>query len=362
MKRRSLLSLLATGSAGAACAAAWRGSFGAGGDSPVLLLLELRGGNDGLNTLAPHRDPLYRQARPTLALDRAVPLSEGLGLHPALAPLLPLFRKQRLGFALGVGWPEPNRSHFRAADQWATANPEGTGIGWIASLWEDRPGAGPLVALDPAGCRAMEGGAALALQLSQAQLRGGSRPRLDPAAGGSSPILRRLLALEQASQRELDRLRERLAPLPPDLRLPRGGLGQQVGLALRLLGSSACPPVLQLAQGGYDTHAAQAGAHNRRLVELAEALVVLDAGLRQLRRRPRVTLLAVSEFGRRLQENGSRGTDHGSASLALLYGDHVQQPLLGSYPSLERLDPRGDLIPALSPVDLYRHVLIAAER
>lgn len=247
----------------------------------MLLLLELRGGNDGLNTLAPHRDPLYRQARPTLALDRAVPLSEGLGLHPALAPLLPLFRKQRLGFALGVGWPEPNRSHFRAADQWATANPEGTGIGWIASLWEDRP---------------------------------------------------------------------------------RGGLGQQVGLALRLLGSSACPPVLQLAQGGYDTHAAQAGAHNRRLVELAEALVVLDAGLRQLRRRPRVTLLAVSEFGRRLQENGSRGTDHGSASLALLYGDHVQQPLLGSYPSLERLDPRGDLIPALSPVDLYRHVLIAAER
>ena len=121
----------------------------------VLLLLELRGGNDGLNTLAPVRDPLYRKARPTLALRDALPLADGLALHPALAPLLPLWHSRRLAFALGVGWPSPNRSHFKAADQWTTASPSGEGPGWLASAFDQRRSAGPLVALGPTGCEAM---------------------------------------------------------------------------------------------------------------------------------------------------------------------------------------------------------------
>ena len=267
---------------------------------------------------------------------------------------MPLWRQHRLGFVLGVGWPQPNRSHFKAADQWATASSAGTGVGWIAQAYPE----GPLVALDPSGCRAMEEGNALALQLSLPQLTTrSSRRLLDPSLVGSSPILHQMLALELAGQRELERLRDQLAPLPAGLSLPRHGLAQQVGLALRLIGSADCPPVLQLAQAGYDTHANQAPRHALQLSQLAEALVALDVGLKQLSRRPRVTLLAVSEFGRRLQENGSRGTDHGSASVSFLYGDSIPSPFIGQYPSLEELDSRGDLIPGLTPVELYSKVL-----
>jgi uncharacterized protein (DUF1501 family) len=360
MQRRSLLSLLLAGSAGAALA---QGGLRVDADSPrrrsVLVLLELRGGNDGLNTLAPVADPLYRQARPTLALSSAdaLPLTAGLALHPALAPLLPLWQSQRLAFALGVGWPRPNRSHFKAADQWATASPSGEGSGWLAAALDQRRDPGPLLALGPAGCPAMEGGEALALQLSPAELHGRRGASFDRAAAGANAVLRQMLALEQAGQQELQSLRRSLRPLSPGLEIPRSGLGQQVALALRLIGSGACPPVLQLAQGGYDTHVNQAARHGRVLGELATALAAFAAGLERLANRPQVTLLAVSEFGRRLRENASRGTDHGSASVALLFGDQLTDRLIGTYPSLGSLDERGDLIASLSPPKLYRQVL-----
>ncbi len=361
MKRRSLLSLLLASSAGTAMAGGRLASGGAGSRSSrsVLVLLELRGGNDGLNTLAPIADPLYRQARPSLALNatEAHPLAAGLALHPALAPLLPLWQSQRLAFALGVGWPIPNRSHFKAADQWATASATGEGTGWLATALDQRQHLGPLLALGPAGCPAMEGGEALALQLSPAELRGRPEAGFDPAEAGANPVLRQMLALEQAGAQQLQRLRRELAPLPPGLEIPRGALGQQVALALRLIGSGACPPVLQLAQGGYDTHANQAARHGRQLSELAVALAALAAGLERLPNRPAVTLLAVSEFGRRLRENGSNGTDHGSASVALLFGEQLPDRLIGRYPSLSALDDRGDLIASLSPPELYQRVL-----
>jgi uncharacterized protein (DUF1501 family) len=104
--------------------------------------------------------------------------------------------------------------------------------------------------------------------------------------------------------------------------------------------------VLQLAQGGYDTHSGQANRHGRVL-----------AGLERLPNRPQVSLLAVSEFGRRLRENGSRGTDHGAASIALLLGDQLPAPFLGTYPSITTLDDRGGLIAGLSPPEPYQQVL-----
>jgi uncharacterized protein (DUF1501 family) len=120
-----------------------------------------------------------------------------------------------------------------------------------------------------------------------------------------------------------------------------------VALALQLIGSEACPPVLQLAQVGYDTHANQAGRQAVLLKQLAEALVALDAGLRRMPMRPQVRLITVSEFGRRLQENSTRGTDHGSASLAFVYGEAGQISLDGRYPSLEGVD---QIRPGASPL------------
>jgi len=205
MKRRTLLSLLAAGSAGVALAQGWRGHSAAAASRHVLVLLELRGGNDGLNTVAPVRDPAYRLARPTLALDDGLPLAGGLAMHPALSPLLPLWQSRRLAFALGVGWQRPNRSHFKATDQWATASSSGEGPGWIAAAFDQRRAAGPLVALGPSGSPAMEGGEVLALQLSPQQLRIRQNAGLEPDRAGANPILRQMLQLEQAGHQELQR-------------------------------------------------------------------------------------------------------------------------------------------------------------
>lgn len=362
MKRRSLLSLLSFASATAALAGGAMPQALATGFSRghVLVLLELRGGNDGLNTLIPFRDPAYRLMRPSLALNHTLPLTDTLALHPALAPILPLWQSKRLAFALGVGWSRPNRSHFKSADQWATGTLAGEGPGWIAAAFDRRGAAGPLVALDPSGCPSVEGGTALALQLSPAQLQHSEGLHLSSPLDTANPVLQQMLALEESGRREVKRLSQLLAPLPDSGDIPSGRLGQQVALALRLIATGACPPVLQMAQGGYDTHANQLVRHERALGELAHALAAFERGLQRIPQRPRVTLIATSEFGRRLRENSSRGTDHGSASIALLTGDQVPHPFVGVYPSLSQLDDRGDLIAGLSPDQLYRQVLSIA--
>jgi uncharacterized protein (DUF1501 family) len=358
MNRRPLLQLLAASALAPAAIARSPNSLP---PDAVLVLLEMRGGNDGLNTLIPWRDPLYRKARPRLAIEQPLSLRDGLGLHPALAPLEPLWRQGRLSFALGVGWPEPSRSHFKAMDQWATGTASGEGPGWLAAALDRRGSAGPLLALGPTGSTSLEGGAAQALALAPEELEATSPWLLGPERAGNNRVLRRMLELESAGARELARLRQGLSPLPAAVSLPAGPLGRQLEVALRLIASPHCPPVLAVTQTGYDTHANQSGAHGNHLRHLAQSLEGFDAGLARMGRRPRVLLLAVSEFGRRLRENGSGGTDHGSASVAILYGDPVGRslphPWLGTYPSLGTLDARGDLLPGLRPDALYRQVL-----
>lgn len=352
MKRRRFVQLGAGGLVGITLPVRWPSDA----RSKVLVWLELNGGNDGLNTVIPYRDALYQRARPTLALADGPVLSSDLILHPALSPLEPLWRQRRLAFALGVGWPEPTRSHFRAMDQWATASRSGSNIGWLAASSDRRGSSSPLVALGPAGSRALEGGRAPSLQIGPRPLAARSSDLLHPARAGANATLRQMLEVEAVGEQQLQRLLSALPPLPQGIGLPPGSLGQQMGLALRLIGSEAPPAALQLAQGGYDTHANQAIGHGRVLRELAAALVAFDLGLQQLSRRPQVTLLVTSEFGRRVAENQSQGTDHGSASVAFLLGDHVPHPFLGAYPSLGQLDDRGDLIPTLTPQQLYSQV------
>jgi hypothetical protein len=362
MKRRPFLHLGAGGFASVLAVSAWLDALSAHAAAPatsgkVLVWLELRGGNDGLNTVIPFRDPIYQQARPTLALNEGPALTRELILHPALAPLQPHWKARRMAFALGVGWPKPNRSHFKAMDQWATASPSGAGMGWLANALDQRGSSGPLVALGPSGSTALEGGRGLALQIASAMLLDQEVQPANPSRAGNNRVLRRMLEMEWLGSQEIQRLRRVLAPLPSGLDLPRGGLGQQVALALRLIGSGAAPPVIQMAQSGYDTHAAQGTRHARVLKELADALVAFDRGLQLLTRRPQVTLLATSEFGRRLRQNESGGTDHGSSSIGLLLGDHLPHPFLGSYPSLSQRDDRGDPLSSMSPAELYQHVL-----
>lgn len=369
MKRRLFLLSAGLAAAGVSASAspllpllARRPARGSTKGQPVLVLLELKGGNDGLNTVIPYRDPAYRSARPTLAINDGPLLADDLMLHPALSPLMGAWGAKRLAFALGVGWAKPNRSHFRAQDQWATGTQAGDGDGWFAAAVARGQEQRSLVALGPSGSVALEGAGALSVQMAPQALQS-NRPRLlsnplEPSRAGSNLILQRMLELEALGNQEVQHLLQSLAPLPGALTLPRGSLGAQVGLALRLIGSPEPPAVIQIESGGFDTHAQQLPRHGRSLAQLGEALAAFDEGLRLMTSRPQVMLLAVSEFGRRLQQNGSGGTDHGSASVALLLGDVVPHPFLGSYPSLSDLDERGDLISSISPLQLYDKVMV----
>jgi uncharacterized protein (DUF1501 family) len=362
MKRRTFLQLGGGGFASVLAVSGWLDALGANAaasatSGKVVVWLELRGGNDGLNTVIPFRDPIYHQARPTLAVNEGPALTSELILHPALAPLYPAWKARRLAFALGVGWPKPNRSHFKAIDQWATASPSGNGIGWLAAAMDQRRSTGPLVALGPSGSTALKGGRSLDLQIAPAMLLDQRDQSHNPSRAGNNWVLRKMLEMEWVGNQEIQRLSRVLAPLPTGLDLPRSGLGQQMALALRLIGSGAAPPVIQMEQSGYDTHAAQGARHPRVFTELAEALTAFDRGLQSLPRRPQVTLLATSEFGRRLHQNKSGGTDHGSTSVGLLLGDHMPHPFLGSYPALTQLDDRGDPLSSMSPAQLYQRVL-----
>ena len=200
MKRRHFLQQGVEAFAASLALSAWVESLqhsARAGSQPgrVMVLLELRGGNDGLNPVIPFRDPRYRQARPSLAIDEGPALDPELILHPALAPLQPIWKAKRLAFALGVGWDQPNRSHFKATDQWATGTMSGSGPGWLAAAMDRRGSSGPLVALGPTGSTALEGGNSLALQMAPAQLQGRLQVRPDPAQAGKHVLLRKMLDL-----------------------------------------------------------------------------------------------------------------------------------------------------------------------
>ena len=192
MKRRTLLSLLAAGSASAALPGGWRGHSPGAANPHVLVLLELRGGNDGLNTVAPTTIPSTTKPGPTW-LSPTPPLADGLAMHPALAPLLPLWQSRRLAFALGVGWPSPIAATSRPPTSGPPLPPPARVPAGSPPLSISDASLAPLVALGPSGSPAMEGGEVLAIQLAPAQLRGRQRAGLNPDRAGANPILRRML-------------------------------------------------------------------------------------------------------------------------------------------------------------------------
>ena len=324
----------------------------------VLIWLELRGGNDGLNTVIPFRDETYLRLRPTLKIRDGIPISNELAFHPALSPLMRLWKTKQLCIALGVGWPNPNRSHFKATDQWATANVAGEGPGWLANAMDVQALRYPLIGLGPTGSKAMDGGKSVVLHLSNKELKRKHSPlqQADQLLL-ERPLLKKVLSLEQSSYEALAEIQRELPRLPRSIRFSNNSLGKQLGLALQLISSPNPPPFLQIEHSGYDTHTNQLYRQEKLLGQLAQELSLFNQGLNSFAKRPLVTVLITSEFGRRLAQNGSGGTDHGSASISLLMGDQMPNLFIGNYPSLQNTDSRGDLISNISPPELYQIAL-----
>jgi uncharacterized protein (DUF1501 family) len=331
-----------------------------------LILLTLNGGNDGLSTVVPHRDPLYRRLRPTLALDSAglYPLDDALALHPALGATAAMYGAGELAVVLDVGYPQPNLSHFESAAVWDSADLRGTAAstGWWGRLAMDNRAAFQAAGLDAAAV-SFDARAAFAMGEGVPVLYAGQniadlfehrRATLPTGAGGAAGALARLLdESTQVRQRVAARLLHAKRPNWQPYERP-------VDVALRLtdwfLTHGVRAPVLQMAIGGFDTHTSQRPRHDELMHMLDHTLGELRARLRAAGLWNDTVVMVHSEFGRRPAENDHGGTDHGTAGPVLLAGGAVQGGIVGRRAALDDLDAAGNLRHGIDLRRLYASV------
>ncbi|MEZ5613854.1 MAG: DUF1501 domain-containing protein [Rhodocyclaceae bacterium] len=327
----------------------------------LLVLVELKGGNDGLNTVVPYADDRYYRLRPHLAVrrDEVLRLDERCGLHPALQPLLPLWQAGELALIQGLGYPEPNLSHFRSIEIWDTASKSSEYLqtGWLARAFAAKP--------VPAGFAAdgvLVGGTDLGPFFGGARAIALTNPEqfrrlailARPVGTGGHGALAHILKVEADIALAASRLAR-----GPALRtaFPKGAFGNTVKTACEALAGGAGVAALRLSLAGFDTHQNQPGAHANLLRQLAEGLGALKAALVELGRWDETLILTYAEFGRRPRENQSKGTDHGTANVHFALGGRVRGGLFGAPPALDRLDGNGNLPFAVDFRSLYATAL-----
>lgn len=328
----------------------------------LLVLIELNGGNDGLNTVVPYRDPQYQKLRPQLGIarDQVLQLDERVGLNPVMQPLMASFARGELAVVQGVGYPGFNRSHFRAIDIWDTASgaARSSRHGWLTRIGDStrlgdgfaadavvigrNPGPVSGGGLQPIVIDSLRGFADKAAALDATDV---ARP---------TDALRHILAV----QNEIHTARQAMAarrPKPPGS-FPKNALGRDLAEAARLLIGTPVTPIVKLAQSSYDTHVNQRKTHDGLLQRLAEGLAALRDSLYQAGIWDRTLVLTYSEFGRRARENANKGTDHGTAAPMFVLGGAVRGGLYGPSPDLSRLD-NDDLALAIDYRCVYNAVL-----
>jgi uncharacterized protein (DUF1501 family) len=335
-------------------------------DGRILVVIEMNGGNDGINTVVPITDEGYAKYRKTLHLDkdRLVKVSDKVGLNPAMGDAGKLLEAGQLAIVQGVGYPNPNRSHFRSMAIWQTARfdeEEHKSYGWLGRALDGGPagGSGLLVGsgAPPVALRGRRAAVSAIERIDDFTLAAGADPR--KALGKEEPaddlnaFVRRTMLDAYATA---DRITQAAKKEEGGARYPQTGLASRLQLIARLLKGGVGARVFYAVQGGYDTHYAQLQAHSRLLYELSSGIRAFLDDLKAAGLAERVTVLAFSEFGRRVQENGSSGTDHGTAGPVFLTGPGIKGGLVGTTPSLLDLDD-GDLKVGLDFRRVYASVL-----
>lgn len=366
----------------------------------VLVVVQLSGGNDGLNTVIPWGDANYYRARPGIAVreDRVLKLGDtGVGFHPQLSGMADLYNDGLLTVVQGVGYPNPNRSHFKSMDIWHTADTSATGDGWIGRYFDSecvgfgsfesggkgaeakaRAGKAPNpqmgIAIGPASPLAMKGRKMSGISFESADLfrwtgggpkgggldgaydsisRAGTPAGVDPES--NSGFLTRT-ALDAQVSSEL--IRKAVASRPRAT-YPGSELARQLQMVASMIQAKLSTRVYYVSMGGFDTHSGQGGEQGRHanlLNQLGSALRAFYADLKAQGNDGRVLTMTFSEFGRRVGQNGSQGTDHGTAAPMFLAGPMVKPGVLNAHPSLTDLD-QGDLKFTVDFRNVYASVL-----
>ncbi len=367
-------------------------------DDHVLVVVQLSGGNDGLNTVIPFGFPEYYRARPGIGIPENAVLKlgrggEGIGLHPQLAAVKEMYDEGNFALVQGVGYPNPNRSHFKSMDIWHTADTSATGDGWLGRYFdseccgfgkgesgtaepkrnEGEASGPPGIAIGRTAPLAMQGRSIKPVAFESAELFRWSGQDIHESLGKPYDELNRrgddaantkesnaafLMRTSLDAQVSSDLIRKAVATRP-QVGFPQTDLGRQLSMIASMIRSGLKTRVYYATHGGFDTHAGQGGAQGRHANLLSQFAAAMNAFYRELKAQgndTRVLTVSFSEFGRRVAQNASQGTDHGTAAPMFLFGPMVKAGVHGQHPSMRDLDD-GDLKYGIDFRSVYAGVL-----
>ena len=348
----------------------------------ILVVVELDGGNDGLNTVVPYADDEYYRRRPKLSIPRknVLTVDQRVGLHPSLSPLRDMLESEQLAIVQSVGYPNPTRSHFRSRNIWYSGQLDASAStqGWLSryiDASELTAVNSPAIMVGESVSQSLAGGMYHAPAVDrldrlnrrlgvpreaqpEEQLRNLDRVMADRQSKDNSLLqyIQKSQLVSFASSKRLSELL-RVSKLSATGRYPGNPLGQRLRVIAQLIQAQLRTRVFYVRFEGFDTHSNQAVDHQLLLSQLSSALAAFVDDLTAAGEMDRVLLLAFSEFGRRLTENHQGGTDHGSAGPVFLVGPAVHGGLHGPPPNLEDLDESGDPKFAIDFRSVYASVL-----
>jgi uncharacterized protein (DUF1501 family) len=345
-------------------AASAQSAGSAAGPGNVLVIVQMSGGNDGLNTVIPYSDDAYHRVRPTIGVDpkTVLRINDRIAWNPALAGFDELYKEGHLALLQGVSYPDANLSHFEATQIWETASPvRPQQYGWLGRYLDHRypqgtqePSPFETVALGdtlpaalvsahvdvPAigalGAFAYNTGKDTASKQSAGTLYDGTK-------GGTSPYLAMIADTARQAYHGGDVLRSKIAGYTTAVTYPTDGFSQQLKLAAQLIGTNTGTKIVFVSIGSFDTHAGQRAQQDRLLGYMGNGLLAFYNDLKAHGNEGRVLTMTFSEFGRRVEQNSSNGTDHGTAMPVFITGGSVHGGVYGDHPSLTDLDRNGNL-------------------
>lgn len=348
------------------------------GKSRIIVAIQLAGGNDGLNMVVPYGNGSYYQARKSIAIpvDKVMKLNDQIGLNPAMSGMHNLYQTGKLAILQGVGYPDPNRSHFRSIEIWQTARPDKIeDTGWLGRyldlLYSGRDNLFPAVNVDPLLPKTLFGAKVNVPSVSNindfrfrtdphyakdrsAQVSAFNDIYADYALNRPNVELLRKAGVD--ANRASDHLRDLVSKYRSSAAYPDGGFGKSMKFIAQMITGKLDCSVYGASLNGFDTHSNQTVQQDRLLKELSDGLAAFYSDLEAHNVHDEVLVLVFSEFGRRVAENGARGTDHGTAAPMFVLGSGVKGGIYGEHPDFGNLD-NGDLKYKIDFRNVYATIL-----
>ncbi len=322
----------------------------------IMVMVELKGGNDGLSTLIPFRDGNYHRARPTLRVKNGIPLKDNMAMNPYLKKLMPLWKEGDMAWIQGVGYSNPSRSHFHSMDVWETASTRNNASqGWLSHILPARQSAVNGIVLGDSNLGPMAGAnsSAVAMDDPKTFLRQTKylNKRGFKVVNSSMGHMLNVQNQINIAAKELSRIQNgKRSPV----RFPPSKFGRKLETVTKMIINGMDTPVYKVSLEGFDTHAGQVDQHNNLMNHLGGGLFAFSQAMKRAGLWDNVMVVTYSEFGRRVAENKSGGTDHGSAAPHLVLGGKVNGGLYGKQPSLapDKLHD-GDLVHTVDFREVY---------